>query len=64
MKPEGPPIYSGSYSYVNPDFGRISVTYTADENGFVPHIKIERRVLAVGGLPGASSALIASLVGG
>lgn len=27
----------GSYAYTSPEGKRISVTYTADENGFVPH---------------------------
>lgn len=27
---------SGSYSYTAPDGQKITVTYTADENGFVP----------------------------
>ncbi|KAL1516639.1 hypothetical protein ABEB36_000524 [Hypothenemus hampei] len=26
----------GSYSYISPEGERISITYTADENGFVP----------------------------
>lgn len=36
--PEGPgEAVSGSYSYTAPDGQQISVSYTADENGFVPH---------------------------
>ncbi|KAL0266838.1 UNVERIFIED_CONTAM: hypothetical protein PYX00_009275 [Menopon gallinae] len=34
-------VAQGSYSYVAPDGQRITVTYTADENGFVPQVKIE-----------------------
>lgn len=36
--PGGPgEAVSGSYSYVSPDGQVITVTYTADENGFVPY---------------------------
>ena len=29
-------VAQGSYSYTAPDGTRITITYTADENGFVP----------------------------
>ena len=32
-------VAQGSYSYTAPDGQRITVTYTADENGFVPQGK-------------------------
>ncbi|XP_066156875.1 endocuticle structural glycoprotein SgAbd-2-like [Euwallacea fornicatus] len=32
---DGSKVY-GSYSYISPEGERISITYTADENGFVP----------------------------
>lgn len=54
----------GSYEYTDANGRKVSVQYTADENGFVPHVKIlGYSEPQVRGYPGASSALIASLVG-
>lgn len=32
----------GSYSYTSPDGTKVIVTYTADENGYHPHVSIAR----------------------
>lgn len=62
-------VYTGSYSYTNPDGGQVFVEYVADEKGYVPHVRIvgsgakKHEEGGIIGYPAAGGALIASLVG-
>lgn len=66
--PGGPgEAVSGSYSYVSPDGQVITVTYTADENGFVPygsHIPTPPPVPAILKGAGADDAIAAGIYQG